>query len=577
MQNKKYGFIIFCFLCFLLPSAHAVQLDTRVVEFENQLRTNFEQFVQRVFDFQISAKVIAIVDKSKNLGSLEVLDTGYMQNPRLNSATTTDNQINQLRITSLNVELYLNKGVSPEFEKQVRTLATSYFSRYNPKIAIKTLSFDSENEEQKREKKEKEIRESSRKSSQFNFIIIGLAFLVGAILLLIGIYDFSKSFMGGFTKLSNALLGLKPSAIKEPPKPDTAAPKPDLKEKPQVIFDKDVVAANIAVVKQMLQSYQYEFIKTLGQNKNNKLGLKWLLPQFNDIERAHVKNLVDDSFFLEADSVSPDFNPILWLQNFSENLIVSQLTSQNDPLQNFEKDEIREILQWPKATVAQIARESNDPAVWSVAKTILNQTELFEVTKSFSANDWATYIKGFTYNNETLKSGFKKIKAGLQAMSGSQHKTSKIEGVKTLLPQLIESIKNQPFGKEQEFIDTIVSAEPQIKILLEDSIWTPTKLKLIPERYMKTFLQSLDVETAFQFLISLPDDTSSWLKSLVPEGNRKILINDLLTKAEKHFENQNKLAAHMTARSLVDQLMIAHQQEAFKLNEPLLDIKDSAA
>ncbi|MEQ1666032.1 MAG: hypothetical protein ABL927_11725, partial [Bdellovibrionales bacterium] len=285
----------------------------------------------------------------------------------------------------------------------------------------------------------------------------------------------------------------------------------------------------------------------------------------DESERSQVRSLVGDEFFKEAIELPEDFQPWSWLQNFSENIVITQLTSENDPLQSFEKNEIKEILAWPKNTVGQIAREANDMNVWSVAKQILNAAEMNEAIKNLPATGWSAFLKGLTTDKEVLKTGYTLIKSKIGSNSSSPQASAKYEDIKKFLPQLIESVKKMPFGQEKSFVDEVVRAEPTLKSLIEESIWTSENLQLVPELNMRSFLQNMDTESAFSLIVSVPESTRNWLKSLVPEGNRKILIQDLLTKAEKRFDDKSKNASHKIARTLVDQLMAAHKRGEFKL------------
>lgn len=568
--------VVFLLSTLLLTNiTFAVEIDTKLKDFENQLRMGFEESAQKVLGFPISAQLNAITAKTVINENLEVLDTGYMQVPRFKSMTLANqDQSNHIEITSLSVEVFINKDLTANSEKQIRDYTNSYFAKYNPKISIKKILLEKPKEDPKRDMasedseaaKEQAEREAAQKAAMINFIIISAALILGAILLYAALVHFSKSFANALSQLSGSLKNLKSSPPKEAPKVEPP-PEKEIKEtkNDQTGFDKDALATNLNVVKQLLKSYPNVFIKTIGLIKNSQAGLKWMLPQFDESERSQVRSLVGDEFFKEAIELPEDFQPWSWLQNFSENIVITQLTSENDPLQSFEKNEIKEILAWPKNTVGQIAREANDMNVWSVAKQILNAAEMNEAIKNLPATGWSALLKGLTTDKEVLKTGYKLIKSKIGSNSSSPQASAKYEDIKKLLPQLIESVKKMPFGQEKSFVDEVVRAEPTLKSLIEESIWTSENLQLVPELNMRSFLQNMDTESAFSLIVSVPESTRNWLKSLVPEGNRKILIQDLLTKAEKRFDDKSKNASHKIARTLVDQLMAAHKRGEFKL------------
>jgi hypothetical protein len=558
----------------------AVEVDTKLKDFENQLRIGFEESVQKVFGLPITAQINATTAKTTLNDNLEVLDTGYMQVPRFRSMTlAAQDQSSHIEVSSLSVEVFINKEISANSEKQIRDYTNTYFAKYNPKTNIKKILIEKPKDEPKRdtasegadkEKADKEQLEKAeaQKAAMLNFVIIGAALVLGSALLFAALFYFSKSFSNALSQLSGSLLGLKQSPPKEAPKVE-APPQKELKEikNDQTGFDKETVSANISIVKQLLKSYPSVFIKALGLIKDSQAGLKWLLPQFDDTERTQVRSLVGDDFFTTKQETSEDFQPWTWLQNFSENIVVSQLTSHNDPLQVFSKEEIKELLQWQKASVSKIARESNDMNIWSIAKQILNTTELNEATKSLSATGWSAFLKGLTADKEVLKSGYQQLKSKIGTQATDPQAAAKMDDLKKLLPQLVESVKKMAFGQEKGFIDEVVRSEPTLKSLIEESVWTSEKLMLVPEQNMRSFLQNMDTESAFSLIISVPESTKNWLKSLIPEGNRKILIQDLLTKAEKRFDDKNKNASHQIARALVDQLMAANQRGDFKLKD----------
>ncbi|MEQ1665766.1 MAG: hypothetical protein ABL927_10360, partial [Bdellovibrionales bacterium] len=131
-RSYPKALVVFLLSTLLLTNiTFAVEIDTKLKDFENQLRMGFEDSAQKVLGFPISAQLNAITAKTVINENLEVLDTGYMQVPRFKSMTLANqDQSNHIEITSLSVEVFINKDLTANSEKQIRDYTNSYFVKY---------------------------------------------------------------------------------------------------------------------------------------------------------------------------------------------------------------------------------------------------------------------------------------------------------------------------------------------------------------------------------------------------------------------------------------------------------------
>lgn len=589
MNKIKNIFFLILSLSFSFASAqNSKTIDLELRQIENNLKNEFENSLKTLvgedtpFAVQIYLKPSNLIKKEQTptmTGSLGTFETGYMTLPvsdmKLEKSQQADVDKALKPYESFEVVLTLSDDIDVQKRNQIVNFAKSYFKQYSPKISeqkfisskeAKDKKTDSDAEKSKLGDSAKEVKEKktdseadksnlddSAKDQKWQFFVYPVLIFLSLISLLVGVYLLSRSFGLGASSISEAIAQLrniqieKKSALLEKPK---AEEKSKIDFLASVGFFKDQKEKNIEIIEQACINKPDCIVKAFNSEDADYWGAVWLLTEMKSESRLILKNILGENFFRNSNSVKPSpFDPYGWLQDVTEKVTLFQIQGDNEFEAYLNPDEIRQLFLWDKEEFKNLVVKDTRPAAWKMAQDLLNKGEFSNLTEGIDQQIWKAVINANEATKQELRSVYSDYEKKLS--SGGQSLKSKVnvKKYKLLLPELLKKYQQLAFAEDELFLEEILQSQPELYQLLKSELLTLSDFKRIPVAFLKNFLSQLNTQQVFSLIVSLPESEKSWIDSLIPEGNRKLIIKDLLSQAS-NMDRKTKLAALKEAKGL---------------------------
>ncbi len=540
-------------------SSSEIDYMPEITEFENKIETLSKEILKDFLGSEtrvvVRAQVSVATPKSP---SFNPLDVGYLPFP-----TNLDSEkLETLKIKSVDLSVLLPKTFDELKVSSVKNLLSSSFSKYPLNLSVETADFFDGID-----KKEESIIDWLNK--YLNQILLFLAIL-GAVL---GALLLSQGFKGGLIALAEGIRSLTQttSQIKSGDSPiqmEHLLDKEDIENsKPtnQEDLSNEEKRNNIEAFKDLLSKDPIAFLKSFGGESDSR-GLKWLLPQLTEPERILIYKLLGDGQIKEIQNLSDgDFVPNPWFQEFIERIVLNHISQKGLMQQALGAEKVSNLLSLDKKTLKKVLLELNVPAAWRLGAEILPEEELELLTQQSKESVWNAIIDSASVDEEELRSAYESLTSNFEKNSDKDLGTDVDYLDNKVYKILINTVRSKPIGEDEIFVEQLTQKSNDLAAKIKEDVWLPSRLSEIPESYLKGVITTEDVEVVFSLVYAFPDPWGDKFRKFLPEGNKKVILEDLITRAEKNAEESEKQAAFKVAREFLDRLQQEHKNGVFQL------------
>ncbi|HVJ66166.1 MAG TPA: hypothetical protein VM901_12990 [Bdellovibrionota bacterium] len=343
---------------------------------------------------------------------------------------------------------------------------------------------------------------------------------------------------------------------------------------------------NIQIIEGALGESPLVFMRSLSQEPQDLLGLKFLITKISTESKAKLRDLLGAEMITKIQDYQAgedvvSFDAMGWLQQLAEKLEMRKLAGGTVIEEALSGDDALSLSGAGADEMIRIAEELNSPAAWRLAVDFLPLEAVQEKMKSLSEDTWLQVLKSSEQNNpEDIKGALQEIQSKLgtpaaKGAGGLDKKTAvqrKNFFSQKLLPVLVDAVLSRPFGEDDEFLNRLVEQAPDFGAEMRERIWTPSRLVDIEDADLKELFLKLDNEQKSILIHVLPAQHKDRLVSFLPEGNGKRIVTDTVSRlasaadAETHREKHQSLA-----REFLDFLRARAQDGKLKMRKPVLD------
>lgn len=577
--------LVFSFNWATAQNSKAIDLELRRIE--NNLKNEFENSLKSLvgadtkFAVQLYFKPSALVKKEQAVstsGSLDTFETGYMTLPvsdlKFEKAEKAEKEVSETTLKpfeSFEVVLTLPDDMSVQKRNQIIAFTKSYFKQYSPKISeqkfIATKDAKDKKTDLDSDKKKSEESEKSEKSQPWKDWVYPVLILLGLFAVTLGIYLFSRSFGMGISLIADAIAQLRNIQIEQ---------KLPLEEKPltedkskmefshSISLFKDQKHKNLEIIEIACSTKPDSIVKAFNSDESDYWGAVWLLTEIKPENRLKLKNILGENFFRNLSSRKPNqFDPYNWLQDIAEKVTLFQIQGENEFESYLNQEEIRQLFLWDKEAFKTRVSQDSRPAAWKIAQDLLNINEFSILTEGLHQDIWKAIIIANEASTKDLKSVYSDYSKELSSDGKSQQSKLNLKKYKILVPELLKKYQQLSFLDDEMFLQEINQSQPELFQLLKADLLTLSDFKLIPAAFLKTFLSQLSTQQIFSLFVSLPEPEQAWIEGLIPDGNRKLIIQDLVSQASK-MDKKTKMAALKETKTLFSVLKNCEKNNEFE-------------
>ncbi len=582
MNKIRIIFFLLLVLCYNWATAQnfkAIDLDLRRIEnnlkneFENSLKSLVGEDTQFAVQLYFKPSAVAKKEQVPSLsGSLDTFETGYMTLPvsdlKFEKAEKAPSDMTLKPFESFEVVLTLPDDMSVQKRNQIVGFTKSYFKQYSPKISEQKFIAAKDTKDKKADlESDKKKFEDSEKRQPWKDWVYPVLILLGLFAVLAGIYLFSRSFGMGANSIADAIAQLRNIQIEQRLPLEE---KPVIEDKNKMEFShsislfKDQKHKNLEIIEIACANKPDCIVKAFNSDEADYWGVVWLLTELKSENRLQLKNILGENFFRNSSSRKPNqFDPYNWLQEIAEKVTLFQIQGENEFESYLNHEEIRQLFLWDKEAFKIRVSQDSRPAAWKMAQDLLNSNEFSILTEGLHQDIWKAIINANEASTNDLKSVYADYSKELSSDGKSQQSKLNLKKYKLLVPELLKKYQQLGFVEDEMFLDEINQSQPELFQLLKAELLTLSDFKLIPAAFLKTFLSQLSTQQIFSLSVSLPEPEQAWIDSLIPDGNRKLIIHDLVSKASE-MDKKTKMAALKETKALFGILKNCEKNNEFE-------------
>lgn len=430
------------------------------------------------------------------------------------------------------------------------------------------------------EKELSEVQKLLEKIKGAEPIIAGLLVLVGLIMafgfLGLMLRSSAKSLTDGIKQINTRVtnsgsqkIELSKESRPEEEEPKKEKPEVDSRPKPQLPpypFVGEEAEKVIQTVEGYIKENPTTFMKSITDEGDDLSGLKFLISRISPESRLIVKEILGADHINKAaahknDEKIASFDARSWTQNLSEQIEIQLLAGKGVVEEAVNSEQSLVLSSSPPESLFTQALKAQSPVVWRIATEFLSNTYLQE--HSDDLDDEA--LKFLVQSTETediaeISNAAKELVESLRDGSADQERLSPAKAnssqffIEKILPAIAESVLSRELGEDDDALRTLMELSPEYSEILNERIWTPSKLKQIPDENLQEIFSGIDDERKASIIFKLPAEHKERLTSFVPKGNSKRIVADLITKLEKNASEKKHQEMKELTREFLDYL-----------------------
>ncbi|MBS1984305.1 MAG: hypothetical protein JST16_09035 [Bdellovibrionales bacterium] len=589
-MKTKFSLLLTLALSFVGFAAHAqVEVSTEA----EQLKQSIEGKIQRTLDTYLGGKSKVIVNvrfrapTAKEDDAVANIDTwmdlGYVTAPNEGVAS------NKIRFKAAEVDIRVSDQLDDATVQQIQLLANNALDGMNPDVKISRVAFlepdalqaangatpgkaaDRTPASVTPEEPKSEVSVFEKLIQKYGALIPLAAALVLGLGLLLSSSIASTVISRSAGEIAAGIRSMRATVSSNPEKPLTvAAPLGlDIKSSEVSAAKAPPVAPrlrehfkNLAFVKKTLLENPLAFVRVLGDSPEDQRGLKWLLANLDDAERASLKSVLGRERILtltQAINVEGPWDPASWLQGTVENAVLREVAGTSVVERALEGDQAFRLSMAPVEDLFQAVEESNDPASWRVALEFLPREKIGVVLRASDSSVWQRMLAGSDLDRDALRQAAGRIldRVGQNARdprTAVQAEDKRRFYANILLDPAIDSILAKTLGEDDQFLDDLATMAPDFVALLRTKVWTPRSLDAVDHEALREAFLPLSPAQKMSVMLALPATVSQRFEDFLPEGTGRTIVLDQLRRARERQDLQEFDAATRLAREFLDYL-----------------------
>ena len=564
-------------IAFVLSSsqnAQALEVNPEIEHLAKSLESQLQEKINILFgeDSKIVASV-QIREKARKPAAQAAPgrgenDLGYLATPWQATDLLGPDTFKHLEIESVDVDLHVNADTDSDVIESVKGLATKTLSGYNAKVTVSKLAPTA-----------KRNPPPPPKVDPSDWLSLA-AMLGGALILGLGIFLVAQSLRFFARTLGDGLQAIRSSNQTsvsydeqklEQKKPDEISAAPALSP-PSVSQTLRDYARNLKIVGQILHETPMIFVQSLKSEDADRRGIKGLLPSIPPEDQLQLKNHLGRdrmSRITEIDQgkADPSFDRTAWLQEFTERLVLKKVQG-GSTLQKALSGETTITLFLAKPSVLiQSAQSLGTKAAWRILTEFLPENEFESLVSKADPDGFRMLLSAVDVSSEELKAAAEKM---VPLIVDAQRSIHVLESRRdyyrsTLLNPVVSSVLSKALGEDDGFLDSLKLEAPDLVDLVREKVWTARDLARVPQAFLEKTFKTLPQEQKAAIIIALPAESTGQLEALLPEGNVRTIVLDLVKKARARGNEKEIKAATAICRQFLDYLRRQALDRKFEL------------
>jgi hypothetical protein len=421
----------------------------------------------------------------------------------------------------------------------------------------------------------------------------GLLLLLAGLFVLVGFLFVGLTLKTSAREIAEGLRSIKPASNSSSGGTLTLSA-PELKSLPQAskgvsesrrVLPTSTPLSNSEINRNLefVEKYIFEspmlFARSIKNDVEDLLGLKFLVAKVSPQAKKRLRDILGIEKILHANRYSSEqelvgFEAGGWIQGLIERIEMKKLAGGNIVEQALSNEDSLLLSNLPQDRLFEVARRINSPEAWRVATDFLSSDFLKKRSREIDTLTWKNLVKGsLVSDQEPVRQAAQAIIAevGTGVSDNALVAKKKIESqelfVNQILPSLLDSIYSMELGEDDRFVNEIVKEAPDYAVLMDQFVWTPSKLDLFEDSILAALFERLDNEKKSFLLAILPSHHVRRFESFLPEGNvRKIVLDSTARlKASSNEKLRDQMRAF--AREFLDSLRNQVQTGALVLRE----------
>lgn len=483
----------------------------------------------------------------------------------------------KLKIASTDAEIRVGDSVDDETVAQIRSLADNVLSGLNPNVRVERVAFPKADpakdpsrlpasEAEKEKTPADKVGEALQK---FGALVPVIAALILGFGLWLASRSASQTIAQSAGEIAAGIRNMRPTVTTNPDKPigirgldggDAEAKGAKLPPPPPRAREQ---MRNVALVRRMLHENPLPFVRMITTSPEDMKGLKWLLTNLEEGERALLKKFIGAervASLAQTDdaAVDPSWEAGNWLQRLVESLIVREMSGGSGVDKALAPEQALRLSTAESDGVVGALRKLNQPAAWRVALEFLPKAKVIEALKESDPGLWKMLISGSELTEEALRDGATKLVAELGeaapqgAGRGTEEKRRFYSNL--LLDPAVDSVLSKSLGEDDAFLDELAAMAPDFVEMLRRRVWTPRSLERVEDAGLRDAFLPLPPAQKTALLFVLPEAVTAKLQSYLPEGTGRTIVLDQLKKAREKNDVAEVESATQLAREFLDYL-----------------------
>lgn len=326
---------------------------------------------------------------------------------------------------------------------------------------------------------------------------------------------------------------------------------------------------NLEVLEKCILETPTVLLRCLEDDLTDRIGLRFLVSKVSENAKNKLKEVLGVTRLVEASSSSlgsdiVGFDTRAWIQQLVERIEIKRLSGGNVVEEALNPEEALLLSAAPHDQLFECALKINRPETWRVATDYLSSDYLKKRSKDLDDMAWKQILVGSRITEtsmirQSLKSLIEGVRlvASESAVMSKYHRESKEHFVRRVLPSLIDAILARDLGEDDKLIEELgIESRDYVEFIWE-RVWTPSRLDLLSDDQIASVILKLDSNERKAYLISaLPQKYSERLLNLLPEGNQKKIIKDIVARLKNTTDQDKQDTIKSLAREFLDYLRI---------------------
>lgn len=396
--------------------------------------------------------------------------------------------------------------------------------------------------------------------------LIGVLFI--SIVIIIGIIILARLLKGPLNLIANSFKNLSSKNFNSPP------PKSEPGEtlsKGEAAHLSSQFRKNLNIFKNIITSAPENIIELITKSEKDSAGIKKVIPYIYDeaivsklkdvMGSEQIEKLKKSNFEFEK---STDFFD--WFNKTVEELSIKSISSTWTVIEKIPNNLRRELLSLDEQVIVNYANEKKTNLSYLYALDILKGDAKDQFVSDLQTNDWKEIITTNTTTAEEIAQECQFIlDYANSSVTASALSSEKVKD-NIILPSLLTILPLRPLKVQDDFIETIKNISPEVSSDVSKRYWTPRSLLRVPTEYLNETFRDFGIDEKTNIISSMPEDVSTYLLSIIPDGKMKDVLLDNLEKSNK--ENEGK--QNISGRNFINKVFDDFKKQKFTLGAEVL-------